>query len=64
MVWDLDEWVTAKQYAEPHVREMEAFDRLPRHVKAELRRTGQSALAYLEYVRGLERVWQHIDFGF
>lgn len=51
LIWDLDEYVTHAAYAAIHVREMRAFDSLPPHIQAELRRTGQSAIAYLEWKR-------------
>jgi hypothetical protein len=57
LIWDLDEWVSLREYAWPHVEEMQAFDALPAHVQAELRRTGESALAYLELQRQQKRKW-------
>ena len=50
-VWDLDEYVPAETYARECVAEMRAFDNLPAKVRRELDRTGQSALAYLEWKR-------------
>jgi hypothetical protein len=55
LIWDLDEYVTHREYAKPHADEMAAFDSLPADVRSELRRTGQSALAYLEFQRGNRR---------
>lgn len=46
-----------RAYAWPHVEEMQAFDALPAHVQRELRRTGESALAYLELQR--RRQWDN-----
>lgn len=50
-IWDLDEYVSHADYAEPHVQEMRAFDALPPMIRRELRRTGQSALEYLKFKR-------------
>jgi hypothetical protein len=55
LIWDLDEYVTHREFARPHVDEMRAFDSLPALVRRELRDTGQSALAYLEWQKGNRR---------
>jgi hypothetical protein len=57
MVWEVDgsELVTAADFAKESRLEMEAFDRLPEHRKRELRASGQSALAFLEWERKQRR---------
>jgi hypothetical protein len=54
MVWEVDgsELVTAEDFAAESVREMAAYDRLPRSYQLEIRRTGESAVACEQYLKG------------